>query len=65
MVTPASGPGKLSSQNFDELFLSTYPRLVSLLRRMLENACAQTPRLLDREDIRRSNAAPLRGLVQL
>jgi RNA polymerase sigma-70 factor, ECF subfamily len=35
MATPASGSGKLSSQNFDELFLSTYPRLVSLLRRML------------------------------
>jgi RNA polymerase sigma-70 factor, ECF subfamily len=35
MVTPASGSGKLSPQNFDELFLSTYPRLVSLLRRML------------------------------
>lgn len=35
MSTPASGPGKLSSQAFEELFLSTYPRLVSVLRRML------------------------------
>jgi RNA polymerase sigma-70 factor, ECF subfamily len=34
MATPASGSGE-PSQNFDELFLSTYPRLVSILRRML------------------------------
>jgi RNA polymerase sigma-70 factor (ECF subfamily) len=35
MTTPASGLGKVSSQTFEELFLTTYPRLVSLLRRML------------------------------
>jgi RNA polymerase sigma-70 factor (ECF subfamily) len=35
MATPTSGSGKLSSQSFEELFLSTYPRLVFLLRRML------------------------------
>jgi len=35
MVTPAYGSGKLSSESFEELFLSTYPRLVALLRRML------------------------------
>jgi RNA polymerase sigma-70 factor, ECF subfamily len=35
MASPASGSGKLSSQTFDELFLSTYPRLVTVLRRML------------------------------
>lgn len=34
MATPTAGSGK-PSQNFDELFLSTYPRLVSILRRML------------------------------
>ncbi len=35
MSTPALGSGKLSTQTFEELFLSTYPRLVFLLRRML------------------------------
>lgn len=35
MVAPAYGPGKLSTESFEELFLSTYPRLVGLLRRML------------------------------
>lgn len=35
MAIPTSGSGKLSSQTFDELFLSTYPRLVAILRRML------------------------------
>jgi RNA polymerase sigma-70 factor (ECF subfamily) len=35
MPTSTSGHGKLSPQIFEELFLSTYPRLVSLLRRML------------------------------
>jgi RNA polymerase sigma factor (sigma-70 family) len=35
MSTSASGPRALSSQTFEELFLSTYPRLVYLLRRML------------------------------
>ena len=35
MSTPASGPEQLSSQAFEQLFLSTYPRLVYLLRRML------------------------------
>lgn len=35
MSTPASSPVQLSSQSFEELFLSTYPRLVYLLRRML------------------------------
>ena len=35
MSTPASGPVQLSSQTFEQLFLSTYPRLVYLLRRML------------------------------
>jgi RNA polymerase sigma factor (sigma-70 family) len=35
MSTPTSGPVQLSSQTFEQLFLSTYPRLVYLLRRML------------------------------
>ena len=35
MPTSAPGFGKISSQTFEELFLTTYPRLVSLLRRML------------------------------
>jgi RNA polymerase sigma-70 factor (ECF subfamily) len=35
MSTAASSPVKLSSRSFEELFLSTYPRLVYLLRRML------------------------------
>lgn len=35
MSTPASGPVQLPSQIFEDLFLSTYPRLVYLLRRML------------------------------
>jgi RNA polymerase sigma-70 factor, ECF subfamily len=35
MSTPALSPVRLSSQSFEELFLSTYPRLVYLLRRML------------------------------
>lgn len=35
MATRAYGPGKLSRESFEELFLSTYPRLVGLLRRML------------------------------
>jgi RNA polymerase sigma factor (sigma-70 family) len=35
MSTSASGPSKLSPQAFEDLFLSTYPRLVYLLRRML------------------------------
>jgi RNA polymerase sigma-70 factor (ECF subfamily) len=35
MAISTSGSGKLSSQTFDELFLSTYPRLVAILRRML------------------------------
>jgi RNA polymerase sigma-70 factor, ECF subfamily len=35
MAAPTPGSGKLSSENFDELFLSTYPRLVLILRRML------------------------------
>jgi RNA polymerase sigma-70 factor, ECF subfamily len=35
MSTPAPGPVQLSSQVFEDLFLSTYPRLVYLLRRML------------------------------
>jgi RNA polymerase sigma factor (sigma-70 family) len=35
MSASASGPRELSSQIFEELFLSTYPRLVYLLRRML------------------------------
>jgi DNA-directed RNA polymerase specialized sigma24 family protein len=33
--TRASASIRLSPQSFEELFLSTYPRLVSLLRRML------------------------------
>lgn len=33
--SPASGPVQLSSEAFEQLFLSTYPRLVYLLRRML------------------------------
>jgi len=35
MTTSVLASGRLSSQSFEELFLSTYPRLVSLLRRML------------------------------
>lgn len=36
VAAPASeAPRKLSPQTFEELFLSTYPRLVALLRRML------------------------------
>jgi DNA-directed RNA polymerase specialized sigma24 family protein len=35
MSTPSSDSSKLSPQAFEELFLSTYSRLVSLLRRML------------------------------
>jgi RNA polymerase sigma-70 factor, ECF subfamily len=35
MSTPASGLGNTSSATFEELFLVIYPRLVSLLRRML------------------------------
>ena len=35
MPISASGFGKISPQDFEELFLSTYPRLVSLLRRMV------------------------------
>lgn len=35
MPISASASGKISPQEFEELFLSTYPRLVSLLRRML------------------------------
>jgi RNA polymerase sigma-70 factor (ECF subfamily) len=35
MPTPASGFSKMPPQTFEELFLATYPRLVSLLRRML------------------------------
>ena len=35
MAIPTSGSGKLSSQTFDELFLTTYPRLVAILRRVL------------------------------
>ena len=35
MSTSAPDLGKFSSQTFEELFLATYPRLVSLLRRML------------------------------
>jgi RNA polymerase sigma factor (sigma-70 family) len=35
MATPSSATSKLSAPTFDELFLSTYPRLVFLLRRML------------------------------
>jgi RNA polymerase sigma-70 factor, ECF subfamily len=35
MATATSGSGKLSAQTFEELFLSTYPRLVAILRRML------------------------------
>jgi len=35
MPTSAPDLGKFSSQTFEELFLATYPRLVSLLRRML------------------------------
>lgn len=33
--SPASGPVQLSSEAFEQLFLSTYPHLVFLLRRML------------------------------
>jgi RNA polymerase sigma factor (sigma-70 family) len=35
MSPSVTGSGRLSPQTFEELFLSTYPRLVSLLRRML------------------------------
>jgi RNA polymerase sigma-70 factor, ECF subfamily len=35
MPNPASGFSKIPSQTFEEIFLTTYPRLVSLLRRML------------------------------
>lgn len=35
MSTPSHGSTSLSPQSFEELFLSTYPRLVSILRRML------------------------------
>jgi RNA polymerase sigma-70 factor (ECF subfamily) len=35
MTTPSSGSRKLSTQAFEQLFLSTYPRLISLLRRVL------------------------------
>ena len=36
--SPASGPVQLSSETFEQLFLSNYPRLVYLLRRMLGNS---------------------------
>jgi RNA polymerase sigma factor (sigma-70 family) len=36
--SPASRPVQLSSEAFEQLFLSTYPRLVYLLRRMLGNS---------------------------
>jgi len=35
MRDTGAAPASLSSQAFDELFLSTYPRLVRILRRML------------------------------
>jgi RNA polymerase sigma-70 factor, ECF subfamily len=35
MSTPSPGSTPLSSQSFEDLFLSTYPRLVAILRRML------------------------------
>jgi RNA polymerase sigma factor (sigma-70 family) len=35
MPTHVSGSNPISSESFEELFLSTYPRLVSLLRRMM------------------------------
>jgi RNA polymerase sigma-70 factor (ECF subfamily) len=35
MRDTGAAPASLSSQAFDELFLSTYPRLVGILRRML------------------------------
>jgi RNA polymerase sigma-70 factor (ECF subfamily) len=35
MLISASRFGKISPQTFEQLFLSTYPRLVSLLRRMV------------------------------
>jgi RNA polymerase sigma-70 factor, ECF subfamily len=35
MRTPGATSGSLSAQTFEELFLSTYPRLVGILRRML------------------------------
>jgi RNA polymerase sigma-70 factor (ECF subfamily) len=35
MPTPDSGFGKVSSRTFEDLFLASYPRLVSVLRRML------------------------------
>ena len=36
--SPASGPVLLSAEGFEQLFLSNYPRLVYLLRRMLGNS---------------------------
>ena len=35
MPNPSAAFDRASSQSFEELFLSTYPRLVSILRRML------------------------------